>query len=99
MLEAGSEELRGAGGGDDHVVFTAEAEFAGDVDAGFVGEGHARFENRFAGADKIGMLMAVEADAVADAVGEEFVVGAEAGICDDGVSRVVNGAGEFAGAC
>ena len=49
-LEAGSEELRGAVGGDDHEVFAADAEFAGDVDAGFVGEGHARFEDGFAAA-------------------------------------------------
>ena len=42
--------------------------------------------------------MAVEANAVAEAVREEFVVGAEAGGSDDGAGGIVDGAGEFAGA-
>src|SRR5271155_5538380 len=44
------------------------------------------------------MLVAVEADAVAQAVGEEFVVGAVAGGGDDFAGGVVNGAAEFSGA-
>ena len=42
--------------------------------------------------------MAVEADAVAQAVGEEFVVGAETGGGDDCAGGIIDGAGEFAGA-
>jgi len=98
VLEAGGEELRGAVGGDDHVVFAADAEFAGDVNAGLVGKSHAGFEDGLAGADEIGMLVAIEADAVADAVGEEFVVGAKSGAGDDGAGGIVDGAGKFSGA-
>src|SRR2546426_11626386 len=42
--EAGCEELRGAVGGDDHVVFAADAVVAGNINAGLVREGHARLE-------------------------------------------------------
>src|ERR1700690_3616075 len=55
-LKARGKELSGAIGGDDHVVFAAEAEFAGDVDAGLVGKGHARGENGFMRPDKIRMF-------------------------------------------
>src|SRR2546422_10478200 len=84
--EAGCEELRGAVGGDDHVVFAADAVVAGNINAGLVREGHARLEDGLAAADKIRMLVAVEADAVAEAVGEEFVIGAEA-CAGDGRAR------------
>jgi len=70
-------------GGDDPVVFEADAELAGDVDAGLVGEGHAGEEWRGVAADEIGPLVAIHPDAVADAVAEVFVVGAEACIADD----------------
>ena len=80
------------------VVFAAQAEFAGDVDAGLVGEGHAGFEDGSAAADEIGMLVAVEAEAVAKAMGEEFVAGAVAGGSDDGTGGIVHGAGKLAGA-
>ena len=96
VLEPGSEELGGAVGGNNHVVFAAKAEFTGDVDAGLVGKSHAGFEDGFAGADEIGMLVAVKADAVPNTVGEEFVVGAEASLGDDGAGGIVNGAGKFA---
>ena len=90
--------MGGAFGGDGHDVFAADAEFVGDVDAGFVGEGHAGFEDGFAGVDEIRMLVDVEADAVAEAMGEEFVAGTVARGRDDGAGRVVDGAGEFSGA-
>src|SRR6266702_6992347 len=86
--EAGSEELRGAFGGDHHVVFAADAVVAGNVDAWLVGKGHARLEDGLAAADKIRMLVAVEANAVAEAVGEEFVVGAETGAGDYGARGI-----------
>ena len=66
--------------GDVPVVFEADAELASDVDAGLVGEAHAGGKGRGVAADEIGPLVAVHADAVADAVGEVFVVGAEAGV-------------------
>src|SRR2546425_4379935 len=95
--EAGSEELCGAVGGDDHVVFAADAVVAGNVDAWLVGKGHARLEDGLAAADEIRMLVAVEANAVAKAVGERFVVGAEACASDDGARGIVHGAGEALG--
>jgi hypothetical protein len=52
------------------VVFEADAEFASDVDAGFVGEAHAGDEWSVVAADEIGPLVAVHADAVAETVGE-----------------------------
>ena len=70
-------------GGDNHVVFAAQPKFAGDVDAGLVGKRHAGFENGFAAAHEVGMLVAVEADAVAEPMREEFVIGAIAGAGDD----------------
>jgi len=92
-LKSGSEELRGAVGGDDHVIFAADAECADDVDAGLVRKSHAGRENGFAAAHEIGMLVAIEADAVAEAVGEIFVPGSEASGRDDITRRIVNGAG------
>src|SRR3989442_1950237 len=94
--EAGSEELCGAVGGDDHVVFAADAVVAGNVDAWLVGKGHARLEDGLAAADEIRMLVAVEANAVAEAVRGEFVVGAVAGGSDDGAAGLRHAAREAA---
>ena len=94
-MEAGSQELGRAFGGDGHYVFAADAEFVRDVDAGLVGEGHAGFEDGFALVDEIRMFVDVEADAMAEAVREEFVPGAVAGGSDDGASGVIHGAGKF----
>ena len=88
------QEGGGAIGGDDHVVFAADAEFVGDIDAWFVGEGHAGFEDGFAAADEIGMLVDVEPHAVADAVGEEFVAGTETCGGDLRAGCVIDGASE-----
>ena len=70
-------------GGDNHVVFAAQPKFPGDVDAGLVGKRHAGFEHGFAAAHEVRMLVAVEADAVAEPMREEFVIGAIAGAGDD----------------
>ena len=88
--------MGGAVGSDDHVVFAAQAEFAGDVDAGLVGKGHAGFEDGGAAANEIGMLVAVEADTVAEAMGKEFIAGAIAGGGNDGAGGIVHGAGKLA---
>ena len=77
--------------GDDPVVFEADSELADDIDARLVGEGHAGFEDGVVAADEIGPLVAVHADAVAEAVGEVFVVGAVAGVGDDFAGGVVDG--------
>src|SRR5262249_1005594 len=79
--------------------FAAEAEFAGDVNAWLVGKGHAGFEDGLAAADEVGMLVTVEADAVTQAMSEEFVVGAEAAVDDDGAGSSIDSAGEAASAC
>ena len=97
-LEARSEELGGASGGDGHHVFAADAEFSGNVDAGFIGEGHAGFEDGFAGVNEIRMFVDVEADAVAEAVREEFVAGAVARGSDDAAGGIVHGTGKSSGA-
>ena len=81
----GGEEF-GAVFGDVHVVFEADAErfgVVGEIDAGLVGEGHVGGEGLGVAADEVVPLVHVHADAVADAVGEVFVVGAEAGGGDD----------------
>ena len=80
MLEAGSQELGWALRGDGHQVFAADAEFVGDVDAGLVGKSHVGFENGFAAAHEVRMFVAVEPDAMPEAVGEEFIVGAETSV-------------------
>lgn len=90
--------MGGAVGGDGHYVFATEAEFVGDVDAGLVGESHIRFEDGGAGANEVGMLVAIEADAVAEAMGEEFIAGAVAGSGDDVAGSIVHGTGKFSGA-
>src|SRR5882757_4517041 len=77
--------------GDVPVIFEADAELAGDVDAGLVGEAHAGGERCGVAADEVGPLVAVHADAVADAVGEMFVVGAVAGGGDDVAGGGVDG--------
>jgi len=73
------------------------AEFAGDVDAGFVGEGHAGFEYGLAAVDEIGMLVDVQADTVAEAVSEEFVAGTVPCGGDDSAGGIVYGTGKFSG--
>ena len=82
--------------GDVPVVFEADAELAGDVDAGFVGETHSECERRGVATDEVGPFVAVHADAVADAVGEVFVVGTEAGGGDDVASGCVDGLARYA---
>src|SRR5712691_5172205 len=84
------EQVRGALLGDDHIVFEPEAEVAAHVDAGLVGKGHARLEERLAPADQVGIFVAVEADAVADPVREEFVVFAVARSGDHGSGSIVH---------
>lgn len=97
-LKARREELSRPVRGDGHDVFAADAEFVGDVYTRFVGEGHARLKHGGATLDEIGVLVNVQADAVADAMGKEFVAGAEAGGSDDGARGGVHGAAEAAGA-
>src|SRR5215469_11587944 len=97
-LEAGRKDLCGTVGGDDHDVFAANAKFTRDVDARLVRKGHPRYECCFARAHKVGMLVAVETDAVAKAVCEEFVVGTITRRGDHRASGVVNRAGKLAGA-
>src|ERR1700724_4366968 len=63
-LKTRAQQLCWAFGGNDHVVFAAHAEFAGDVDAGLVGKSHAGFEHCGAASHQIGMLVAVQTDAV-----------------------------------
>lgn len=83
-------------------VFQANAELPGEVEAGFVGEAHARCEaGRFA-ADQIDGLVAVHADAVTGAVRQagQLIVGAvaEAGvIAADGVVDAARGGPELRG--
>ena len=84
--------------GDVPVVFETDAELAGDVDAGFVGEAHAWSQRSGVAANEIGPLVAVHADAVADAVGEVFIVGAVAGGGDDIACGCVDGLALHAGA-
>src|ERR1700676_1283223 len=96
--EALREEFRRAVGGDHHVVFAAQAKLSGDINPRLIGKSHARFQGGFAAADEIRVLGAVEADAVAETVGEEFVVRAVAGVGDDRTRGVVDGAGKAAGA-
>ena len=86
------------------VVFEADAERiliadgAGQVDAGFVGEAHAGLEQCGVAADEVGPLVAIHADAVAEAMGEDAVAGAEAGGGDDLAGGGVDGLGLDAGA-
>lgn len=67
--------------GDEDHVFDADAEFAGEVDAGFDGDHHAGGEERFDFWAGAGEFVDVEADAVAGGVAEFIGV---AGVIDDG---------------
>ena len=93
-----SEKLCRALGGDNHVVFAAQAEFTRNINSRLIRKGHARLENGLAASNQIGVLVAVEANAVAQAVGEELVVGAIAGAGDDRAGCIVHGAREASGA-
>ena len=73
------------------IVFEADAELAGDVDAGFVGEAHAGGERCGIAANEVRPLVTVHADAVAEAVVEVFVVGAVAGGGDEVAGGGVDG--------
>lgn len=78
-------------GGDDPVVFEADAELADDVDSGLVGEGHVGFERKGVASDEIGPLVAVHADAVAEPMAEVLVAGAVARVGDDLAGGCVDG--------
>jgi len=87
--------------GDVPVIFEADAELAGDVDAGLVGETHTCGEGRCVATDEVGPFVAVHADAVAYAVGEVLVVWAVASggdeIAGSGVDGVAGRAGMACG--
>src|SRR5580704_10819069 len=73
------QQLRGAVGHDHHIVFAAHTKLTRNVNAGLIGKSHARQKVGPAAADKIGVFVAIEADAVTQAMRKEFVVGAVAG--------------------
>ena len=73
-------EQAAAVGGDDHQILDAHAEAAGQVDAGLDGEAHALLNGQRAAGDVEGLLVVVDADAVAGAMGIEVAV---AGAADD----------------
>src|SRR5262249_41438294 len=66
----GSGELAAATGLDDHVVLDADAAPAGQVDAGLDGDDHALLEHGVAARVEAGVLVRLQAQAVADAVDE-----------------------------
>ena len=74
-------------------VLEADAELAVDGDHRLVAEAHARRQRRLVAAHEVGPLVAVEADAVAGAVGQSrhLVVGTEAGVGDHLARRGVDG--------
>src|SRR5256885_8297714 len=88
--EAWREQLRGSVGGDDHIVFAAQAEFSGNVNSRLVRKRHACFQYGFAAAHKIRMLVPVEPDAVSQAVREKFVVRPVARAGDDRARCIID---------
>jgi hypothetical protein len=77
-----------------HVVFETDAErfgVVGEIDAGLVGEGHVGGKGLDVAADEVGPLVHVHAYSVTDAVGEVFVVRAEAGGGDDAAGGSIYG--------
>src|ERR1700682_6324914 len=79
-----------ASSGDVHAVFQAYAEFAADVDSGFVAETHPGGNRRGIAADQVGPLVSVHANPVAYAMAKVFVVGAVAGVGNDFASGSVH---------
>src|SRR5438105_5813422 len=77
------------GDGDD--VLVADAHLPRDVDPRLVGEAHAGAQGGAVGAHEVGPLVAVHADAVAQTMGEELVVGAEARLLDHAAGGRVHG--------
>src|ERR1700720_475061 len=77
-LKAWAQQLCRAFGADDHIVFAAQTEFAGDVDARLIGKSHSRFKNRRAAAHQVRMFVAIQPDAVTQAMREVFVSGSVA---------------------
>src|SRR6476660_9339262 len=69
--------------GDDHVILESHAKLARNVDPRLVAERHARLELLCVALPEVRPLVAVHADAVADAVREVLVARAEAGVRDD----------------
>src|SRR5262245_36137565 len=88
ILERGARrrEQLGAIFGDDHVVLEPNAELPANVDARFVAEGHARRQLQRVAPHEIRPFVAIHPEAMADAVGEVLVVGAESRV-DDHCSR------------
>ena len=60
--------------GDHHDVLDAGPVPAGQVDAGLDGEGHARLQRQVVAGDDVGLLVHLQADAVAGAVDEVLAV-------------------------
>src|ERR1700685_1209109 len=70
----------GAGCGHDPTVFQTNSELTGNVESGFVGKAHAGLQRGLIAVHKVSGLVAVQADAVAGAVGKsrQLVAGAPA---------------------
>src|SRR3954468_3157569 len=68
-----------AGLGANNAILDADAELAGDVDARLVAEDHPGTQRGAIATDQVGLLVDVEAEAVADAVDEVLAV---ARVCD-----------------
>src|SRR5205814_9419847 len=77
------------------IVFAAQAEFSGNVNSRLVRKRHACFQYGFAAAYKIRMFVAVEPDAVSQAVREKLVVRAIPRAGDDRARRIVNRSGQL----
>ena len=78
------------------IIFEADAELARDIDAGLVAEGHAGLRRGFRSQPnmllrtKVGPLVHVHADAVADAVSEVLEAGSVAAIDNDLARRGIH---------
>src|SRR4030042_1611179 len=76
---------------DDHAVLDADSEFSIDVDPRLVAEGHSRLELQRVPADEGRIFVSLQADAVAEGVGEILIIRTEAGILDNPAGRPVHG--------
>src|SRR5215467_6576874 len=85
MLERGglAGHQFGATGSYHHDVFEPNPKFAGNVNAGFVAEGHRCFQLRLIAANQISPLVSLQANAVADSMSEVLIIGSESGISDN----------------
>src|SRR5947209_14665434 len=59
---------------DNHQIFAAQTEFAGDVNSGLIGKSHSRLQHGFAAPHQVRMFVAIQANSMSNAMRKKFII-------------------------